>query len=483
MKSRRILLINPGYMEYGDYGYSYMPPMGLLKIGGYMKNRGHSPSYIDCSIPIRMRIGTLNLKEFYKNAPFVRWVKCGNYENEGILKSLKYYGMPYDTIREKVRAVNPTEIWMSTSLTYFWETAKDIGTICKDLFPKVPLLVGGIHASLFPDHCQTHIPCDYVHKGPMDDLANQMPDYSLDTQLKSVRTIQLGDGCNVSPPCSFCAVTSMSPKFIPLDAQMAFNYIQKENKIGANFFQIWSSQLLVPQSRIIKLLDMIIKSGIKIGLVASEGIQPNLFTQDISNKMLKSGFIAVSIPMESIDPHQVKNFRKPSDFSDYEEAVLNAQRSGFKMIKSFVMCGIPGQTYDEMIHSIIDCWARDTYPAVHQYTPIPGSEDWSKFKQFHDISPDLLHPSLWPGASNTMKVQDLEEIKRITRMGFFNFMCLVQKSDFKPRNRLIWDIFVKWCKEYRLINSRGKPTYKRPLSYSGYTSALTDSITESICQS
>jgi hypothetical protein len=448
--------------------------MGLLKIGAYLKEKGEHVELLDCSIPARLSNTGGNLKTYYKHAPFVRMVKCGNYEQEGISKGQKYYGLPHRLIEQRIKAAQPTEIWIGSGLTYYWESVRDIAITAKRIYPDVPVLLGGIYPTLYPKHSADNIPADFIQVGPMDDIDDYFPDYSLYTDTcDTTRTVQLGKGCNVSPPCSFCAVVAMDPKFKSVAADKTFAYFKKEyEKNHVNFFRIWSSQLLVPRSRFKNLMKMVIESEMKINLVASEGVQPSLFDQETSDLMYKAGFVAVSIPMESIDDDMVDSFRKPSDFNDYEGAVANAQRSGFKDIKSFVMLGIPGQTLDEMVKGIVHCWANDTIPALHQYTPIPGSHDWTIFKQFHDKSPEELHPSLWPGASPDMPVQMLEEIKKIAGVGPYRLMDAYRNSGLVTV-QYVWDAFIKWSRHYGIVKG-DQPTNERPLVLPGYMSAQSE---------
>ena len=473
---RKILLLNPGYHEFGDYGYYHQSPMGLLKIGSYFKKTNKEVHFIDCSIPPKLMDTGCNLKEYYKDAPFVRMVKCGNHENEGISKAQKYYGLPHRIIRERVKSINPTEVWVGSGLTYYWESVRDCIDIVKDTIPGVPVLLGGIYPTLYPDHASSNTRADYIHIGPLDDIDDELPDYSLygNQQIETSRTIQLGKGCNVNPPCSFCAVVAMDPKFRSLAPDKVFDYILHEHRNrSVSFFRIWSSQLLVPKPRFIDLMTKIVDSKIKISMVASEGVQPSLFDQNVSDLMYKAGFYSVSIPMESIDSSRVEEFRKPGDFNDYEAAVKCAQKTGFKTIKSFVMIGVPGQRIDEMVHGIVDCWARDVSPALHQYTPIPGSHDWTRFPQFHGISPEELHPSLWPAANKDMTVEALEEIKKIAKIGPYRLYYAI-KSGVEVRVPEVWDMFKKWCISYKIMKPNFSPTFERPLALPGYTSSWTD---------
>jgi hypothetical protein len=482
---RKVLLIKPGIHEVGDYGNYYQPPMGLLKIGRYFKNKGIDVSYLDASMPLRLAGGGLNTKALYPDAPFTRYLPCGNYKNEKIAKAQRFYGMPQTDLRNSIADSKATEVWIGAGLTYYWEGVRDIASIVRQELPGAAILLGGIYPTLWPEHAVNNIDCDYVHKGPLDDIDDLMPDYDLDSTTSSIRTIQLGKGCNVNPPCSFCAVVAMDPKFKVLASDVVFKYMQEEYKKGGDFWQLWSSQLLVPPDRFKRLLKEIISSGMKIKMVASEGVQASLFTNEIAELMVKAGFISISVPMETISDDMNKEFRKPGNFNDYEKAVTCAQNAGFKRIKSFVMVGVPGQSYDEIVHAIVDCWARDTLPALHQYTPIPGSFDWNRFTQFHGVSPELLHPSLWPGASKDLTVMELEEIKGIAHLGLKMFHK--HKSD-KALHLVshIWESFDKWCKIYGLIGQSGISDL-RPLALKGYTSSYTDSLssisaTTHICQ-
>lgn len=482
---RKVLLVKPGIHEVGDYGNYHQPAMGLLKIGRYFKNKGVDVSYLDMSMPLRLDGNTLNTKDVYPDAPFVRFLRCGNYENEKIVKAQRYYGAPDSEIRNAIRDSGATEVWIGAGLTYYWEAVRDMANIVRQELPKAMILLGGIYPTLWPQHASDNVDCDYIHKGPMDDIDDLMPDYSLDTNLSSIRTIQLGKGCNVSPPCSFCAVVTMDPKFKVLSPDTVFNYMQEEYAKGCNHWQIWSSQLLVPPVRFKNLMRLIIGSGMKLSITASEGVQASLYDDEIADLMYKAGFKSVSIPMESIDEDRITEFRKPSTFNDYEKAVLSSQRAGFKRIKSFVMLGVPGQSVDEIVHSIVDCWARDTTPALHQYTPIPGSFDWDRFTWFHGISPELLHPSLWPGASKDLTVAELEEIKGIARLGLVKFdkFSKVKSLRLVPN---VWEAYHKWCKIYDLIGPNGVNPV-RPLALEGYTSSFTDltnkeTISTHICQ-
>src|SRR5204863_5266963 len=46
----------------------------------------------------------------------------------------------------------PDEIWISSIMTYWWESTRDVIERCQKVFPKAVIRVGGIYPTLAPEH-------------------------------------------------------------------------------------------------------------------------------------------------------------------------------------------------------------------------------------------------------------------------------------------------------------------------------------------
>src|SRR5438105_10760026 len=46
----------------------------------------------------------------------------------------------------------PDEIWISSIMTYWWESTRDTIQVCREVFPKAKIRVGGIYPTLAPEH-------------------------------------------------------------------------------------------------------------------------------------------------------------------------------------------------------------------------------------------------------------------------------------------------------------------------------------------
>jgi len=75
------------------------------------------------------------------------------------------FGMTMDELRERLLDIQskacaarrshmhrvvfpePDEIWISSIMTYWWESTKDVIDVCREVFPKAVMRVGGIYPS------------------------------------------------------------------------------------------------------------------------------------------------------------------------------------------------------------------------------------------------------------------------------------------------------------------------------------------------
>jgi hypothetical protein len=142
-----VALVEPSY-------YTRYPPLGLLKLSAFHKKRGDT---------VELLKGT----------------------------------------REPVK--QPDQVYVTSLFTYAWKPVHESVKFFKSLFPSAPLTLGGIYASLLPDHARLS-GADKVHVGLFKDAEELLPDYSLVPRWK--RSILFSSrGC--VRKCGFCAVPEL----------------------------------------------------------------------------------------------------------------------------------------------------------------------------------------------------------------------------------------------------------------------------------
>ena len=138
----------------------------------------------------------------------------------GLLKLASYYrNKKFDVILlrgDKYINFEPDKIFITSLFTYWSEYVWHSVHFYKARYPDVEVTVGGIYASLMPEHCKKS-GCDKVfrgiHKGaeklpPAYDLVGKLNSHELDYQI-----IHASRGCDKK--CSFCGTWRIEPEYVP----------------------------------------------------------------------------------------------------------------------------------------------------------------------------------------------------------------------------------------------------------------------------
>jgi radical SAM superfamily enzyme YgiQ (UPF0313 family) len=182
-RNKLAILINPPIYD-TQYWARWSMPHGLLKVATWLKNEGYDLKLIDCLNPYGKDSGVLDKTSDYESFNAVRKEKksmvvlastkevpVGFGENE-IAPSYKlqenekwkyHFGMPLGILenhlselhlRSKKKNYQSIEIWITSIMTYWWESTRDVIKIALNVFPDAKIRVGGIYPTLAPDHAQ-----------------------------------------------------------------------------------------------------------------------------------------------------------------------------------------------------------------------------------------------------------------------------------------------------------------------------------------
>ncbi|MCK4500567.1 hypothetical protein KAU11_08715 [Candidatus Babeliales bacterium] len=166
----KVLLVEPPKSR--KY-YTKYPPLGLLKIGSYHKSLGNETKLLSGD-----------------------W----KYEDLENLIPGMFDGGFY-----------PDVIYITSLFTFYWQAVHETIDAMISYFPHAEIKVGGIYASLCPDHIKTKYKNRVsVHIGVMKEVEKFLPDYSLVPDYDG-DIVFASRGC--VNKCKFCAVPILEPNF------------------------------------------------------------------------------------------------------------------------------------------------------------------------------------------------------------------------------------------------------------------------------
>ena len=167
MKKRRIsniLLFNPWIVDFAAYDF-WQKPYGLLQVGAVLQERGFNVSLLDCLDRFDPDLSFRHQKEDGSGKYFKQVI-----EKPQILDYVpRYYGrygLPYDLVVRKLKALEPPDVILVTCMmTYWYPAAEEAVSLLRRIFPDAIIVLGGIYATLCPDHAQRVVKPDILVRG------------------------------------------------------------------------------------------------------------------------------------------------------------------------------------------------------------------------------------------------------------------------------------------------------------------------------
>lgn len=448
MNDKHILLINPWIYDVAAYDF-WIKPVGLLTIGSILREAGYHISLIDCLDRYHPALLELNGKfksksKKYGTGKFYREPVDKPPALKNIPRQYSRYGLPLSIFNKEIKKLTSIDaILISSGMTYWYQGPfKAIGVL-RRLLPEVPIILGGIYATLCHDHAVKFSEADYVVKGPGErkalQLVNQIlgiptelssfpktidelpyPAYDLYQHLASL-PILTSRGCPYR--CSFCASHLLTEKFVQRDPLKVVDEIEfYAEKYQVKNFAFWDDALLVNQKKHLSIiLKEIVKRNIKVYFHTPNGLQPKELDERLAYLMQRCQFKTIRLSYESSSPPRQQMMGKVTD-DDLIKAIENLERAGYprNQIDVYVMMGLPNQSVDEIIKTMLFVTQLGAKIRLASYSPIPGTEDWEIVKAHYNFSDDtdpiLTNNSIFPLRTSEMNTDTFEKLKQLARV-------------------------------------------------------------------
>ncbi len=439
-----ILLINPWIEDFAAYDF-WARPLGLLTIAGILRMHGYRISYIDCLDRFHPEIAnTLKPGSFGK----------GHYLKQPIAKpdalrdvprTYSRYGIPEALVRKALEVCPRPDVVLITSLMTYWYTGLFhlIKTIRK-MMPGVPILLGGIYATLCYDHAVAHAGADEVLSGEgegavmqtlerltgfatglqfLPDDLNSYPYPALDLQSTIPYVpILTGRGCPFQ--CAYCASGFLNRQFKRRSPEHVLEEILYwQEKYAVKDFAFYDDALLIDADRhILPILEGIVRHGISARFHTPNAIHIRSLSKEVARLLYRAGLKTIRLGLESAFFEDRSSLDRKVGPDEFERAVSDLKEAGFtgEAMGAYLLFGLPGQDIGQLEASIKMVKACGVKPVLAQYSPIPHTglwEDAVKASRYDLASDPIFHNnSIFPCQKDPFSWERISYLKKLTQV-------------------------------------------------------------------
>lgn len=443
--SPHILCINPWIHDFAAYDF-WANPLGLLILAALVRRQGFTVSYLDCQ------------DRFHPNSPKPQNPSArggrGPYRKtpipppkglESTGRTYCRYGIDPEWLAEDLKNLPPPDAVLVTCLmTYWYPGAVETIRAVREVFPKAPVLLGGVYATLCPDHARAHAGADHVVTGPGEtavfDLLADLTGFSsppvldpedldacpypaFDLQRKiGYVPILTTRGCPYA--CDYCASKILEPRMRRRHPERAAEEIVYwQDRFGVTDFAFYDDALLVDAERhAVPLFERLIASGRNFRFHTPNAVHIREITPQIARLMRAAGVRTLRLGLETADFSHREMDRKVAE-EEFGCAVRWLLAAGFqkKEVGAYLLAGLPGQTEESVARSIKAVKRSGITPILAYYTPIPGTKMWEAAvaSSRYDLAADpvFTNNALLPCRSADFDWETLARLKRLVKEG------------------------------------------------------------------
>ena len=418
--SPHVLLVNPWITDFAAYNF-WIKPLGLLCIGSLLRRHGVRISFIDC---LDYSIKT----KYYGDGKFLKTKIEKPFPLKSIPRNYCQYGIPDEILFKKLSLLEePDLICVSSGMTYWYPGVSKLIEITRKLFNNIPLILGGIYATLCYEHAKKYSGADVVFQGRGETevlkLISDLTGFEFRTPNSEVRTnlypafdlyskleyacISTSTGCPYK--CAYCASPFLTKGFSerePLDVVEEIRFWV--SGFRTNNIAFYDDALLIDAAKhFIPMMKEVIERGIHCNFHTPNAIHIKEIDEEVADLLFRGGFKTIRLGFEtSSEAIQLETGGKV-DNRAFKLAIKHLKRAGYsgEEIGVYVMAVLPGQRVGEVEESIAFVKEAGAKPMLVEYSPIPHTplfEMAKKVSPFDLENEPLFHnnsilPCQWDG--------------------------------------------------------------------------------------
>jgi radical SAM superfamily enzyme YgiQ (UPF0313 family) len=415
----RILLVNPVIHDFAAYDF-WAKPLGLLIVGGMLLEAGLQVDLLDCTdplsawlpAPLRSRRRNLGRGKFARTpAPRPSMLP------PLIDRRYSRYGLPPAQLDQALASLaDPQAILVTSMMTYWYPGVIETIAALKRRWPGVPVILGGVYATLCPEHARAVSGADAIAPGPasialplvgellahpslVHDLAAATPAHQL---LPAADSAALLTSVGCPYRCLYCGVPALQPEYRRFSLQRVEQELRQLMQMPhLRDLALYDDAFFAAPNHALEVLHLLVQLGSPFRLHAASGLSPRHLSVEMAQALKQAGFVTLRLGLETSDPQRQRTLGDKVTSDDFVAALDHLAAAGFsrEQIGVYVMIGLPGQSFDEVASTIETVQHASAQAHLTEYSPVPGSPLFAAAQAAspYDLSEPLFHnPTLLP---------------------------------------------------------------------------------------
>ena len=221
--------------------------------------------------------------------------------------------------------------------------------------------------------------------------------------------------------CAYCSAHLVMGKSFRTRTPEAIirEMVECQKQYGIQIFDIEDDNFTFDQERAKRLMSLIIENfgEEKIELAAMNGISFASLDGELLGLMKKAGFKTINLSCVSTDPSTKERMGRPKAKTEFDEILKEAERVDLNVI-AYAILGMPGQTIEEMVDSLIYLMGKKVLIGPSIYYPTPGTSLFERCKKEDILPPHLCQwrSSAFPIETETFNRLDMVTLFRLARL-------------------------------------------------------------------
>lgn len=404
----KALVVNPWVTDFKLYD-EWMHPAGLYFLVDFLDRNNAETFFFNClarpADAKRKRHGT----GVFQSRDFPKPPLYGKMK-----RRYKLYGAAREEFLSFLMSIpKPDMIFIGTSMTYWIEGVRETIAVVSQVFPDVPLTIGGTSAMLMPQVFKNTGASLHVFGASLFDpnalknttipFLSNMASLPYDaTMIKGLAMLTdafhgpvlTSFGCPFD--CSYCASGLLHKRHVIRPAEAIIremSYLQ--SRFGVMDFACYDDALLyLPDLNFFPLMNAIRDRGIVCRFHTPNGLHVRWISSEILDSMIKAGFRTLRLGYESGNLYRSEETKNKTSRKELSQKAALIKQAGFdgKDIGVYVMSGLAGQTPLEVIEDIAFVASLSLRVKPVFLSPVPGTPVFTRYAKLY---PGLLQTPLF----------------------------------------------------------------------------------------